>query len=451
MTEGDTAPTSLTPIDFTAYPPSPVIFAYNAVDILCDPLGCSEWRQWLPHRFTTEGAWLSEEHVVHQSIFTLFPPMMTYKEFLTQNEGKAGEIGAPPYSWQSIRTYAFETPSTSLAVLTTNTSMLTLMALVLCIRRLKAWLIPFFCGLGRQAARRTHGTEWEQSNEIRITKFGEYVFRLVFHSALSLAGIYLFWDEPWWAWLVPSSTSSSAAVGTKSLFLDYPFQPVEPSMIWYYLIQAAYNIEAIVCLLELSLEVILQPLANPHTHQWQWPIGVKWSRTVRGDFREMLVHHIVTNMLVMGSSFFRFTRVGSMVFMVHDISDVPVDLSKLANFLKWKATTVVCFIALVVMWLLTRLIVLPFVIYRSVLFETWLVCANGAVRPIYFAMYQPVFVVLIGLLIFLHFVWFTMFIRMGYVLVRKGEAHDFSENKKGEHSGGASSNGAVLNGNKKCN
>ena len=48
-------------------------------------------------------------------------------------------------------------------------------------------------------------------------------------------------------------------------------------------------------------------------------------------------------------------------------------------------------------------------------------------------MYQPLFVFGLGFLILLHFFWFTMFIRMGYVLIRKGEAHDFSEHKKGEN------------------
>jgi hypothetical protein len=74
------------------------------------------------------------------------------------------------------------------------------------------------------------------------------------------------------------------------------------------------------------------------------------------------------------------------------------------------------------------------VIYRSVLWESWLVCANGYIPPIYHVMYKPIFVVLMGLLIVLHFIWFSMFLRMGYILVCKGEAHDLSEHKKGERT-----------------
>ena len=50
----------------------------------------------------------------------------------------------------------------------------------------------------------------------------------------------------------------------------------------------------------------------------------------------------------------------------------------------------------------------------------------------YYNMFQPIFVFLLGFLILLHFFWFTMFIRMGYVLIRRGEAHDLSEHKNGE-------------------
>jgi hypothetical protein len=121
-----------------------------------------------------------------------------------------------------------------------------------------------------------------------------------------------------------------------------------------------------------------------------------------------------------------------MVFLVHDISDVPVDLSKLCNFLKWKASTAAGFVSMVLTWILTRLGVLPFTIYWSVLTESWMVCSTGVVDPIYYVCYRHLFFVGLGLLILLHLAWFGMFIQMGYVLLKKGEAHDLSEHKKGE-------------------
>ena len=147
-------------IDFSPYPPCPVVWAYTAVDTICGPLGCAEWRQWLPDNLTADGAWLSESNRIHTSVFTLFPDMMTYQEFLESTNSSS--------SWSTLKQYAFETPSTSLADMMSLSSMCVLFVLVLLMRRLKAALIPFFSQLGRKAARHTHGKEWEKANEIRI-------------------------------------------------------------------------------------------------------------------------------------------------------------------------------------------------------------------------------------------------------------------------------------------
>jgi len=268
---------------------------------------------------------------------------------------------------------------------------------------------------------------------------------LCFHSTISLVGIYLFFDKPWWQTL---DRSEEATTGTKYLYIDFPFQPVDPGMAWYYLVQAAYNIEVMISLLEISCYVEFQPIVNEEK-RWQLPFRLKWSESCRGDFREMFVHHVFTNILILGSSTYRLSYIGSMVFLVHDISDIPVDLSKLANFLKWKKTTVICFLAMCITWLATRLFILPFIIWRSIIYESWLVCVDGNVPPMLYKMYQPLFVSLLGFLILLHFFWFTMFIRMGYVLMRKGETHDFSEHKRGEiqyANNSDTGNGATLNG-----
>ena len=157
------------------------------------------------------------------------------------------------------------------------------------------------------------------------------------------------------------------------MWIGHPNHPVEPGMSWYYLVQCAYNVDALISLLTLSFTIEpVNPLAyssaleflerehvvdenqrkqqvlkmmvssRDQTVLWTPFFQVKWSPTRRGDFREMMVHHIVTNMLIFFSSYYRFTRVGSMIFLIHDLSDVPIDMSKLANFVKWKATTGRC-------------------------------------------------------------------------------------------------------------
>lgn len=407
-------------IDFSPYPPPPLIWAYTAVDAACEPLGCQDWRDQLPERWTREGAWLSGEFRVRQRVSDLKPALLTYQQYLQQHKNDSGQIRS--IGLESLYNYAFKTTSTSLAELTTPTAICALFVLVIVIRRIKAILMPRFSELGRKAALHTHGKHWleHKNNQTRILKFGEYVFRLIFHTCVSIAGIVYFWDKDWWR-----------VDGTKSLWIDYPNQPIDPGMAWYYLVQSAYNVEAMISLLEISFVIKAAAKGN-------FPgFRIEWSPSVRGDFREMFVHHVVTNLLIMGSSSFRLTRAGSMVFLIHDISDIPVDLSKLANFLKWKVSTAVCFSTMVVLWCITRLTILPFVIFKSVMIESWMVCANGVVDPILYVFYQPVFVFLVGLLILLHAAWFTMFLQMGYYLVFKGEAHDLSEHKSGENQGTA--------------
>jgi len=52
------------------------------------------------------------------------------------------------------------------------------------------------------------------------------------------------------------------------------------------------------------------------------------------DYVMMYVHHIVTIILVAGSYSYNYLRIGTVVLFVHDVSDVPLDLIKILNYLK---------------------------------------------------------------------------------------------------------------------
>ena len=393
--------------DWSEHPPGPVVLLIKTLDILFDPF-LSNWRSLVPENWS----WVQHEYNV-ASCAHFFRPMVTYGDYVAENS-------LDYYNTSSLYSYAFQTDSTSLGLLTTPTSIFVLCVLVMMFRTTKAFLLPFFSSLGRRAGRHTHGMEWEKHNEIRIQKFGEYVFRLLYHFIISVYGIYTFSDKIWW---------DESRGGTANLFLGFPFHPIEPDMAWYYLIQSAYNLEALISLFELSIEV---KVVKPSSESLFLPLTIGWSPSVRGDFREMCIHHIVTNMLIIGSSFFRLTRIGSMVFMVHDISDVPVDLSKLANFLKWKAATAAGFGTMVLCWLVLRLGMLPFVILRASINDGHLVLETGEAPLDCFVVYRSFFILLLFTIVMLHAAWFTMFIQMGYMLIFKGEAHDLSEHKKGE-------------------
>lgn len=323
---------------------------------------------------------------------------------------------------QSLQEYFFFTPSTALGDLSSPTAIMTVFFLVLILRKIKySFILPFFTTKGTQIGQASHGKGWVIDNQERIIKFSEYCLRLIYHFIISVVGIYYFWDKPWW---------NPQQGGTKTLFIDYPEHEIEVGMIWYFLVQFTYNIEALVSLLELSLDIQLQ---NPLKH-YGTPLRLGWSKTCRGDFREMCIHHIITNLLVFISSIFRFTRIGSMVFLVHDMSDVPVDLSKLANFLKWKKTTISFFVLMILVWLATRMFIFPVVIMRSVFFETHLLMIEygGIVKQVHHDAWKVVIAGLLICILALQFLWFGMMLKIGFVLVSKGETHDLTEHKKGE-------------------
>lgn len=398
-------------IDFSVYPPGPVLMIFELLDQIyssfyLDELFGGNWRSMFPS--SSYFGWLDLKFQCPPPM-DVMPDLLPYKEYMNMNMNTTNY-----YDISSMYSFAFETKSTTLCDVTSPLSILILLVLIMSLRFLKSkLLVPSFTSLGRKLGRMQHGLEWEHNNEVRIVKFGEYVFRLLFHVCIASYGIIYFSNQPWWK-----------EDGTKTLWMKYPHDAIEPGMSWYYLIQCAYNIDALLSLLKLSFTVDYSASGLPKR--------IGWSTNVRGDFREMLVHHLVTNALVIGSSRYRLTRVGSMVFMVHDISDVPVDFSKLANFMKWKAATAACFFTMVVLWFIFRLSVLPFVIYKSVLYEAIYVLEDGLIDPKMYLAYWYFFVLLLAAIILLHATWFLMFIKMGYYLIFKGEAHDFSEHKKGE-------------------
>jgi hypothetical protein len=401
----------LTTADMTTLddcPAAPLLWINGILDTVCCAINFPMWQSSLSS--VLKNSFLS--HPMHTPLSQTFPTLTSYSDVLSDDNGVN--------IFSSVYKYAFESPTTALGVLTTKDSMITLCILVLTLRQMKAVACPAFCRLGRRLGRSTHGVEWERKNEEKIMKFGEYVFRLLFHSVISVVGLWCFWGQPWWD-------------DTKTYWVGYPSHAIETSMIWYYLIQGAYNIDAMSSLIELSFIFKLQNPFSSKTKTIQSPISVTWNPDCRGDFREMAIHHGLTNVLVIGSSHFRLTRHGSMVFMIHDISDVPVDLSKLANFMKWKITTIICFVSMVITWAITRLGILPFVLYRSTLFETHMM-TQGA-NPVdveFFIMWRPFFFAVYGGIILLHVYWFNLFIKIGYALVVKKELHDYSEHKQGE-------------------
>ena len=61
----------------------------------------------------------------------------------------------------------------------------------------------------------------------------------------------------------------------------------------------------------------------------------------------------------------RFVRVGPMIMVVHDPSDICLEAAKLLNYAKWEQSSTVMFGVFMLSWLVTRLVWFPFWIVWS--------------------------------------------------------------------------------------
>merc|ERR1711934_1024432 len=68
---------------------------------------------------------------------------------------------------------------------------------------------------------------------------------------------------------------------------------------------------------------------------WIWTgLSCKWLEERRKDYLEMMSHHVITVGLVLNSFVHNELPIGLLVLMIHDGSDVFLDLMKMANYLK---------------------------------------------------------------------------------------------------------------------
>ena len=57
------------------------------------------------------------------------------------------------------------------------------------------------------------------------------------------------------------------------------------------------------------------------------------------DFMELLVHHLITITLLSLSWTAQFTRIGTLVLIVHDSADSLLELAKKLKYAKWRVTS----------------------------------------------------------------------------------------------------------------
>lgn len=116
----------------------------------------------------------------------------------------------------------------------------------------------------------------------------------------------------------------------------------------------------------------------------------------------------------------RFWRVGSLVMLLHDATDILMEAAKLLKYSRKEDLSVGMFAMFVVAWLLLRLTAYPLMVIRSTLFELPVVLGG---RPPMFYMFNG----LLLLLFVLHCYWFTLILKIVWLALTTGAANDVRE------------------------
>ncbi|GFS10316.1 ceramide synthase 2 [Elysia marginata] len=162
---------------------------------------------------------------------------------------------------------------------------------------------------------------------------------------------------------------------TKFCWRGWPHHHVPTDVYWYYMVEFGFYLSLLASL---------------------------FTDNKRKDFTEMIVHHIAT-LLLMGMSWANnFVRIGTLVLLVHDAVDSWMEAAKVAKYLKFDGICNVLFLIFMIVWVLTRMMLFPFRIIHSTMFE-----ASAEMDPEvgWLTMYS-VYNILLCTLQVLHIIWF---------------------------------------------
>ena len=228
------------------------------------------------------------------------------------------------------------------------------------------------------------------------TKFTECAWQFVYYFFIFIYGAYVLFDEPW-------------LYDVNHCWIGYPNFIVTNGIWWYYMLS----------------------------------LGFYWSMTIthfletrRKDFYQMFFHHVLTILLLVFSYTCNFTRIGSLIVLVHDVADIPLQISKILIYLEWKKLCDAVFAFFAILWIITRCGIYPFVIVYNVLFDA---TDFVPMHPVYY-----IFSSLLTSLAVLHFYWTYFILRIIVNSAVKGKVEDERSSSEEEPVGKESFGDDVL-------
>ncbi|XP_023669982.2 ceramide synthase 2 [Paramormyrops kingsleyae] len=220
------------------------------------------------------------------------------------------------------------------------------------------------CGWTRRQVERWFRKRRNRDRPGLLKKFREASWRCVFYLSACIGGFIALNDKPWF-------------YDTREVWAGFPKQTMLPSQYWYYIIELSFYLSL---LFRITFDV------------------------KRKDFKEQVIHHVATLTLLSFSWCANYIRIGTMVMITHDVSDVLLESAKLFNYAKWERTCNSIFVLFAVIFIVTRLVIFPFWLIHC----TWVYPVE--LYPAFFGYYF--FNVMLVVLLLLHIFWAYLILRM---------------------------------------
>ncbi|GBE79426.1 TLC domain-containing protein [Sparassis latifolia] len=232
-----------------------------------------------------------------------------------------------------------------------------------------------------------------------VVRFAEQGWSAISYTALFSLGLYVHRNVP------------TKVLHPRNVWLNYPNIPIAAPTKFYYLLESAFYVHQV---------LILNAEARRKDH-WQ-----------------MMTHHVITVLLMIGSYVYNLTRVGCLIMLLMDWCDVFLALAKMFRYLALSTLCDATFTFFLLSWLVTR----------HVLFILAIKCAFDA-RPFVHSVLEKqnssrliydTFLAMLSMLQGIQLMWFWMICRVAWRVVSGQGAEDTrsddeedGENHKTEH------------------